>query len=344
MSQDSLNLYLVTSSKIWSCLFVSYCFLLYSLPWISVHLMVIGLITCALSLLKLPSPVPSQVQQILGELSYTRNKQSGDIVAHRGACLDAPENSVEAVREAASRGATWVEFDVSFTSDGVGVVFHDDTVDRITTSSGPVSSFSLAQLSSLNLATKFNKPERFSNVRIATVEEFVAECLRLDLKVIIDLKTYTQPQETISLLTSLYAKHPALKHNSIVTSFFPNLLYALRSSHPDAVAAISTRPGFVSCQSWEGSRSSITPRFSGVKQLLAQGVDLVFGPLLDSLIWWMVGLSAVLVHRAVITREYVDTWRARGVTVMAWTVNCPTEKRFYRNVIKIPVLSDTMDE
>ena len=344
MSQDSLNLYLVTSSKIWSCLFVSYCFLLYSLPWISVHLMVIGLITCALSLLKLPSPVPSQVQQILGELSHTRNKQVGDIVAHRGACLDAPENSVEAVREAASRGATWVEFDVSFTSDGVGVVFHDDTVDRITTSSGPVSSFSLAQLSSLNLATKFNKPERFSNVRIATVEEFVAECLRLDLKVIIDLKTYTQPQETISLLTSLYAKHPTLKHNSIVTSFFPNLLYALRSSHPDAVAAISTRPGFVSCQSWEGSRSSITPRFSGVKQLLAQGVDLVFGPLLDSLIWWMVGLSAVLVHRAVITREYVDTWRARGVTVMAWTVNCPIEKRFYRNVIKIPVLSDTMDD
>ena len=344
MSQDSLNLYLVTSSKIWSCLFVSYCFLLYSLPWISVHLMVIGLITCALSLLKLPSPVPSQVQQILGELSHTRNKQVGDIVAHRGACLDAPENSVEAVREAASRGATWVEFDVSFTSDGVGVVFHDDTVDRITTSSGPVSSFSLAQLSSLNLATKFNKPERFSNVRIATVEEFVAECLRLDLKVIIDLKTYTQPQETISLLTSLYAKHPTLKHNSIVTSFFPNLLYALRSSHPDAVAAISTRPGFVSCQSWEGSRSSITPRFSGVKQLLAQGVDLVFGPLLDSLIWWMVGLSAVLVHRAVITREYVDTWRARGVTVMAWTVNCPIEKRFYRNVIKIPVLSDTMYE
>ena len=344
MSQDSLNLYLVTSSKIWCCLFVSYCFLLLSLPWMSVHIMMLGLITCVLSLLKLPSPVPAQVQQILGDLSYTSNKQTGDIVAHRGACLDAPENSVEAVREAAARGASWVEFDVSFTSDGVGVVFHDDTVDRITTGSGPVSSFSLAQLSAFNLATKFNKPERFSNVRIATVEEFVAECLRLDMKVIIDLKTYTQPRETIALLTSLYAKHPTLKTSSIVTSFFPNLLYALRSSHPDAVAAISTRPGFVSCQSWEGTRASVTPRFSGPKQLVARGLDLVTGPLLDSLIWWMVGLSAVLVHRAVITREYVDTWRARGVTVMAWTVNCPTEKRFYRNVIKIPVLSDTMDE
>lgn len=344
MSQDSLNLYLVTSSKIWYILFVSYCFLLFSLPWISCHIMIIGLITCVLSLLKLPSPVPSQVQEILGDLSYTRNKQTGDIVAHRGACLDAPENSVEAVREAASRGATWVEFDVSFTSDGVAVVFHDDTVDRITTGSGPVSSFSLAQLSAFNLATKFNKPERFSDVRIATVDEFVAECLRLDLKVIIDLKTFTQPRETIALLTSLYDKHPTLKSRSIVTSFFPNLLYALRSCHPDAVAAISTRPGFVSYQSWEGTRASLTPRFTGPKQLLARGLDLVTGPLLDSLVWWMVGLSAVLVHRAVITREYVDTWRARGVTVMAWTVNCPTEKRFYRNVIKIPVLSDTMDE
>ena len=344
MSQESLNLYLVTSSKIWCCLFVSYFLVLYSLPWISVHIMLIGLITCVLSLLKLPSPVPAHVQQVLGDLSHTRNKETGDIVAHRGACLDAPENSVEAVREAKARGATWIEFDVSFTSDGVGVVFHDDTVDRITTASGPVSSFSVAQLSALNLATKFNKPEKFSNVRIATVEEFVAECIRLNMKVIIDLKTYTQPRETIALLTYLYSKHPTLKHNSIVTSFFPNLLYALRSSHPDAVAAISTRPGFFSCQSWEGTRASVTPRFSGAKQLLARGVDLVFGPLLASLIWWMVGLSVVLVHRAVITREYVDTWRQRGVTVMAWTVNCPTEKRFYRNVIKIPVLSDTMDK
>ena len=322
---------------------MSYCFLLYSLPWISVHIMLIGLITCVLSLLKLPSPVPAHVQQILGNLSHTKTG-TGDIVAHRGACLDAPENSVEAVREAKARGATWVEFDVSFTSDGVGVVFHDDTVDRITTASGPVSSFSLAQLSSLNLATKFNQPDRFSSVRIATVEEFVAECMRLNIKMIIDLKTYTQPKETIALLTSLYGKHPTLKQNSIVTSFFPNLLYSLRSSHPDVVAAISTRPGFVSCQSWEGTRASIKPRFTGVKQLLARGADLVFEPLLDSIIWWMVGLSAVLVHRAVITRSYVDTWRQRGVTVMAWTVNCPTEKKFYRNAIKIPVLSDTMDE
>ena len=344
MNQDSLNLYLVTSSKIWFCLFVSYCFLLYSLPWISVHIMFIGLFTCVLSTLKLPSPNPSHVQQVLGDLSYNRSKNTADIVAHRAACLDAPENSVEAVRRAAARGATWVEFDVSLTSDGVGVVFHDDTVDRVTTGSGQVNSFSLAQLFLLDLASKFNKPETFKDVRIATVEEFVNECLRHEMKMIIDLKTYSQPMETIALLTYLYSKHPTLKQNSIVTSFFPNLLYALRSGHPDAVAAISTRPGFFSCKSWEGIRASITPRYSGLRQLVSRGMDLVFAPLLDSLIWWMVGLSAVLVHRHVITREYVDTWRARGVTVMAWTVNCPIEKKFYRNVIKIPVLSDTMNE
>ena len=41
--------------------------------------------------------------------------------------------------------------------------------------------------------------------------------------------------------------------------------------------------------------------------------------------------------------EYVDKWHRRGVTVMVWTVNSPVEKRFYRQVMKTPVLTDTLD-
>ena len=86
-------------------------------------------------------------------------------VAHRAACLDAPENSLEAVRSvknhwtkqdleplipkfrlAAANGAKWVEFDVSFTSDGTAVAFHDDTVDRITDGEGAVTSLTFSQV------------------------------------------------------------------------------------------------------------------------------------------------------------------------------------------------------
>ena len=48
---------------------------------------------------------------------------SGWLVAHRAACLDAPENSVEAVRLAAKTGTKWIEFDVSFSSDLSAVDF-----------------------------------------------------------------------------------------------------------------------------------------------------------------------------------------------------------------------------
>ena len=56
-----------------------------------------------------------------------------------------------------------------------------------------------------------------------------------------------------------------------------------------------------------------------MKQLVARCMDMVYTPLLEQLLWWMVGISAVLVHRADITREYVNMWKSKGVRVMAWT-------------------------
>ena len=65
-------------------------------------------------------------------------------------------------------------------------------------------------------------------------------------------------------------------------------------------------------------------------------------PLLELELWWMIGISAVLVHRAFVTREYVDMWKSKGVRVMAWTVNRPVEKQFMREVLGVQVLTDTM--
>jgi len=50
------------------------------------------------------------------------------LIAHRGASLFAPENSPDAVREAAARGATDVEVDVNMTADGVLLAVHDGVV------------------------------------------------------------------------------------------------------------------------------------------------------------------------------------------------------------------------
>lgn len=50
------------------------------------------------------------------------------LIAHRGASRFAPENTPEAMREAAARGATDVEVDVNMTADGVLLAVHDGVV------------------------------------------------------------------------------------------------------------------------------------------------------------------------------------------------------------------------
>jgi len=336
--------YLTVCGKCWLVIYLSLLLVNSTLTSLTLHVMAIGLLICILAALKLPSPDKDLVKNVLGDdMDIQDQENAAWRVAHRAACLDAPENSLEAVRLAAKNGAKWVEFDVSFSSDLSSIAFHDDTLDRVTTASGPVNSLTYTQLSKLDLATKHPLSASFNNVRIPSVEEFVAECVKLDLKMIIDLKTWELPEETVNLILSLRKQFPTLKTNSIITSFFPTLLYKLRSSDPSIVTAVSTRPYFLSLATWEGVSYGMRPRFSGIKQWVAMFLDMLYTPMLEQILWWMVGLSAVLVHRAVITREYVDMWKRKGVRVMAWTVNCPVEKKFMRQVLGVQVLTDTLE-
>jgi glycerophosphoryl diester phosphodiesterase len=63
------------------------------------------------------------------------------VVAHRAAWKKAPENSRLSVEHAIDMGADIVEIDVRRTKDGVFVLTHDETIDRITNGKGNVSAF-----------------------------------------------------------------------------------------------------------------------------------------------------------------------------------------------------------
>nr|XP_014346053.1 PREDICTED: glycerophosphodiester phosphodiesterase 1 [Latimeria chalumnae] len=75
-------------------------------------------------------------------------------IAHRAAAHDAPENTLAAIRKAAQNGATAVELDLEFTADGVPILMHDETVDRTTDGSGPLSQLTYRDLLKLNPAAK----------------------------------------------------------------------------------------------------------------------------------------------------------------------------------------------
>lgn len=77
------------------------------------------------------------------------------LVAHRGGAGLAPENTLAAFDRAHALGADVVELDVRLTADGVVVVFHDETTDRITGAPGTVEGRSLAELAALDAGHSF---------------------------------------------------------------------------------------------------------------------------------------------------------------------------------------------
>jgi glycerophosphoryl diester phosphodiesterase len=92
-----------------------------------------------------------------------------DVIAHRGASADAPENTPAAFRRAVELGADWFECDVTRTKDGRLVMIHDDTVDRTTDGRGRVADLTFDEVRRLDAGSW--KGAAFAGERIPTLEE-----------------------------------------------------------------------------------------------------------------------------------------------------------------------------
>lgn len=90
------------------------------------------------------------------------------IWAHRGASVDAPENTLAAFDLAARQGADGIELDVQLSADGVVVVCHDETLERTTDGSGAIAQMTLAQLRTLDAS---GGREGFVGARMPTLDE-----------------------------------------------------------------------------------------------------------------------------------------------------------------------------
>lgn len=66
-------------------------------------------------------------------------------MAHRGVCQAAPENTLEAFRAAYRTGIEGVEIDIRMTQDGVIVIHHDSTLERMSGGSNMPCSKPIAQ-------------------------------------------------------------------------------------------------------------------------------------------------------------------------------------------------------
>ncbi len=149
------------------------------------------------------------------------------VIAHRGASTYAPENTFAAYDLALEMGARHIELDVQLSSDSHVVVIHDDTVDRTTDGSGPVTGHTLEALRSLDAGSWFDA--KFSGHRIPTFEEvLVAYKGRLHFHTEIKGRSPSLSERTAELI-----RRHAMEEQVTITSFQYIRLEEMRVCAPE---------------------------------------------------------------------------------------------------------------
>ena len=108
------------------------------------------------------------------------------VIAHRGAHIRIPENSLPAFQKAIDLGCDFVEIDTRLTKDGQIVSVHNSTIDQyVVGHKGKVSDYTLAELKAMSIGEKLG-PE-WKNTTIPTFEEILQLC-RGKIGIYLDLK------------------------------------------------------------------------------------------------------------------------------------------------------------
>ncbi len=138
------------------------------------------------------------------------------ILAHRGACVRAPENTLAAFELALAEGADGIELDAKLSADQQVVVMHDTTVDRTTGGHGRIASMNLSELRQLDASAAFH--EKYHGEKIPTLED-VFEAVGRKMLINVELTNYATPGDAlVEKVCQLVRKH-GLEKNVIFSSF-----------------------------------------------------------------------------------------------------------------------------
>jgi glycerophosphoryl diester phosphodiesterase len=140
-----------------------------------------------------------------------------NIMGHRGAPADEPENTLRSFRRALATGVAAVELDVQLTKDGRLAVIHDETLDRTTNGKGRVKDFSLAELQKLDAGR--GEP-------VPALEE-VFDLVKGKAHLVVELK---QPEAAPAVLR-FFQEHRAFEFAQVI-SFWHPAVKALKEADP----------------------------------------------------------------------------------------------------------------
>jgi glycerophosphoryl diester phosphodiesterase len=109
---------------------------------------------------------------LLSLLLPQSNLSAVEIIAHRGASADAPENTLVSMKRAWEQKADAIELDLWLSKDGKLIVFHDADTKRFEGQPRKISGLTWKETQQLDVGAW--KGEQFKNERIPTLESILA--------------------------------------------------------------------------------------------------------------------------------------------------------------------------
>ena len=207
--------------------------------------------------------------------------------AHRGAPAYCPENTMLSFYTGMYMGANGIETDVQKTRDGVLVLFHDDTLNRILGIDGTIADFTYEELLQYKV-----KNGGLSDV-IPTFDDFLDHFRSFDITFAIELKVKGIEREVRDAIYKW-----GVQDKVVVTSFIFDAIAEMKRVAPEL------RVGF------------LTKLFRDpeIDSIVTDASDEVIKKLLD------MGAYEICPKGSDITEERVAYWHSLGLGVRAWGI------------------------
>jgi len=256
----------------------------------------------------------------------TTNK-ANDTNSHTGSTASPthpPENTLSAFREGHKMGFTSVEFDIQMTKDGVPVVFHDTYIGRTLkvdkeSELKTINDLTYAELKKLRFLPE-RAGEQYRDERVPTMYETFDECSRLNLDMMIELKSGPKIWDACRAVVSEIGKRK-LYDRCFIASFNPAALVYCRYLDKRVTTTYLVASSASSSIAQELTRQGKTPPAALRIRALGLVLDSILRFFAHPITMRFLGIGIIAMQHTSISAEIAQMFHRWNIPVLVWTVN-----------------------
>ncbi|MFK7777930.1 MAG: glycerophosphodiester phosphodiesterase [Gimesia sp.] len=237
-------------------------------------------------------------------MSATSSLSAVEIIGHRGASYDAPENTLASINLAWQRKADAVEIDIYLSKDGQIVAYHDKTTKRIGGRDQAVHTQTFAELQTLDVGAW--KHSKYKQERIPTLVQ-ILKTIPANKRLFIEIKCGAEVLPQLKQEIADSGKTPA--QTAIIGFDYETMQQAKQDMPELKVYWVFKVKQNKLTRKWKHKADYYIQK---AKAANLDGLDIGFNKF--------------------VTQKFVDQARSAGLPVYVWTVNSVSDAKKLANM------------